>query len=106
MRPSANSRQALRNNCSSSDKTVSGTLISTPRGASMPVAPKKIAYYNSPQHRLYLSLVMDSDSHAKGHDQGHRHDVARSARGSLKIALIITSTFLVAEFLGALYTNS
>ena len=72
----------------------------------MPVAPKKIAYYNSPQHRLYLSLVMDSDSHAKGHDQGHRHDVARSARGSLKIALIITSTFLVAEFLGALYTNS
>jgi len=51
---------------------------------------------------------MDSDSHAKGHDHdhGHRHDVARSARGSLKIALIITSTFLVAEFLGALYTNS
>ncbi len=49
---------------------------------------------------------MDSDSHAKGHDQGHRHDVANSARGSLKIALIITSTFLVAEFLGALYTNS
>src|SRR5216117_3144547 len=51
---------------------------------------------------------MDSDSHAKGHDHdhGHRHDVANSARGSLKIALIITSTFLVAEFLGALYTNS
>src|SRR6266705_306701 len=49
---------------------------------------------------------MDSDSHAKGHDQGHRHDVATSARGSLKTELIITSTFLVAEFLGALYTKS
>src|SRR5436853_1874140 len=49
---------------------------------------------------------MDSDSHAKGHDLGHRHDVANSARGSLKIALVITSIFLVAEFLGALYTNS
>src|SRR5436853_7804051 len=49
---------------------------------------------------------MDSDSHAKGHDLGHRHDVANSARGSLKIALIITSTFLFAEFTGALYTNS
>ena len=33
------------------------------------------------------------------HDHGH-------ARGSLKTALIITATFLVAEFVGALYTNS
>ena len=36
----------------------------------------------------------------------HHHDHRQSARGSLKLALIITSTFLVAEFLGALYTNS
>jgi cobalt-zinc-cadmium efflux system protein len=36
----------------------------------------------------------------------HHHDIGRSARGSLKAALLITSTFLIAEFLGALYTNS
>jgi cobalt-zinc-cadmium efflux system protein len=36
---------------------------------------------------------------------GHHHEHAH-ARGSLKTALIITATFLVAEFLGALYTNS
>src|SRR5262245_27719453 len=41
-----------------------------------------------------------------GHTHEHHHDIGRSARGSLKAALIITSTFLVAEFLGALYTNS
>src|SRR5438046_5228645 len=35
-----------------------------------------------------------------------RHGHRQSARGSLKVALIITSTFLVAEFIGALYTNS
>jgi cobalt-zinc-cadmium efflux system protein len=41
------------------------------------------------------------------HDQHHaRHEHGRSVRGSLKLALIITSTFLVAEFIGALYTNS
>lgn len=42
---------------------------------------------------------MEPHSHGKGQDHGH-------ARGSLKTALIITATFLVAEFLGALYTNS
>src|SRR5262245_8831002 len=42
---------------------------------------------------------MEQHSHAK------RHDI-HGARGSLKIALIITATFLIAEFLGALYTNS
>jgi len=36
----------------------------------------------------------------------HAHHGGRTARGSLKIALIITATFLVAEFIGALYTNS
>src|SRR4051812_11267958 len=47
---------------------------------------------------------MDSHSHAGQHDHtGHDHG---HARGSLKTALVITSTFLVAEFLGALYTNS
>src|SRR5437868_511296 len=42
---------------------------------------------------------MEQHSHARGHDHGH-------ARGSLKAALVITSVFLVAEFLGALYTHS
>ena len=37
--------------------------------------------------------------HVKGHGHGH-------ARQPLKTALIITSTFLIAEFIGALYTNS
>jgi cobalt-zinc-cadmium efflux system protein len=42
---------------------------------------------------------MRQHSHARGREHGH-------ARGGLKTALIITATFLVAEFLGALYTNS
>jgi cobalt-zinc-cadmium efflux system protein len=39
---------------------------------------------------------------------GHHHSTndGRSARGSLKLALVITSVFLAAEFAGALYTNS
>jgi len=41
------------------------------------------------------------ESHSHAHDRKHEH-----ARGSLKTALIITSTFLVLEFVGALYTNS
>ena len=42
------------------------------------------------------------------HERTHqdRHDSGRSARSSLKAALFITTTFLIAEFLGALYTNS
>jgi len=40
-----------------------------------------------------------------GHSHVH-HDLRHGARGSLKIALGITATFLVAEFIGALYTNS
>jgi cobalt-zinc-cadmium efflux system protein len=43
---------------------------------------------------------MEPHPHASHHHE-HAH-----ARGSLKHALIITATFLVAEFLGALYTNS
>jgi cobalt-zinc-cadmium efflux system protein len=42
--------------------------------------------------------------HGRTHE--HHHDIGRSARGSLKAALFITSTFLILEFLGALYTNS
>jgi len=41
-----------------------------------------------------------------GHTHGHGHEIGRTARGSLKAALIITAIFLVAEFVGALYTNS
>jgi len=43
------------------------------------------------------------DHHGHSH---HHHDHGHGARGSLKIALIISATFLVAEFVGALYTNS
>ena len=42
---------------------------------------------------------MEGHLHVKGHGHGH-------ARQPLKTALIITSTFLIAEFIGALYTNS
>jgi cobalt-zinc-cadmium efflux system protein len=47
---------------------------------------------------------MELHTHGKHHDHG-THDHGH-ARGSLKTALVITSTFFVAEFLGALYTNS
>jgi len=40
------------------------------------------------------------------HTHDHHHDINGSARGSLKAALFITATFLVAEFIGALYTHS
>ena len=42
---------------------------------------------------------MEGHSHVKGHRHGH-------ARQPLKTALLITSIFLIAEFIGALYTNS
>jgi len=40
------------------------------------------------------------------HGHHHSHQYGSNARGSLKRALIITVVFLVAEFIGALYTNS
>ena len=40
------------------------------------------------------------------HGHHHSRNDGRSARGSLKLALVITSVFLAAEFAGALYTNS
>src|SRR6185295_17824038 len=40
------------------------------------------------------------------HRHHHSEEYGRSARGSLKLALIVTSVFLVAEFADALYTNS
>src|SRR5689334_8331251 len=45
---------------------------------------------------------MEPHSH-KGHDHDHHH---HHAKGSLKTALIISAAFMVAEFIGALYTNS
>jgi cobalt-zinc-cadmium efflux system protein len=41
-----------------------------------------------------------------GHAHEHLQDSSGSARGSLKAALFITSTFLIVEFLGAIYTHS
>jgi len=43
---------------------------------------------------------MDHHGHHHSHQHGH------GARSRLKIALIVTSAFLVTEFAGALYTNS
>src|SRR5262249_14714484 len=40
------------------------------------------------------------------HGRGHNHDHHHHARGSLKTALLISAAFMVAEFFGALYTNS
>ena len=40
-----------------------------------------------------------------GHPHTPHHVQSRDARGSLKVALIITATFFVAELAGALYTN-
>jgi len=45
---------------------------------------------------------MEPHSH-RGHDHDHHH---HHAKGSLKTALIISAGFMVAEFIGALYTNS
>src|SRR5688572_16830592 len=53
----------------------------------------------------YNIYIMELHGHPE-HNHGHHHDHGRSARGSLKIALVLTATFLVAEFIGALYTNS
>jgi cobalt-zinc-cadmium efflux system protein len=44
--------------------------------------------------------------HEVGEDHSHRHGSGETAGSSLKAALFISTTFLVAEFFGALYTNS
>ena len=49
-----------------------------------------------------LKMAMGQHEHHPGH--GHSH--GQSARGSLKLALIVTAGFFVAELAGALYTNS
>src|SRR5215470_2755495 len=49
---------------------------------------------------------MHRHEHGGHHHHDHAHPPSRNARTSLKLALIITSAFLVAEFIGALYTNS
>src|SRR3989442_15406901 len=46
------------------------------------------------------------DGHAHGDELGHRHVSGAEAHSSLKAALFITATFLGAEFVGGLYTNS
>jgi cobalt-zinc-cadmium efflux system protein len=72
----------------------SSYALRPPRGASWPGKSRIIA--SAP---IILVYDMQPHSHGKGHDHGH-------ARASLKTALVITATFLVAEFIGALYTNS
>src|SRR5215831_7489931 len=99
MRSCAKLRHDSRNNCSSSDKTVRGMLIFNVHGdvGSDPIGPRMgksgiIAAIRT----VYNELSMQPHTHADRHDH----------QGSLKTALIITSVFLVAEFVGALYTNS
>jgi cobalt-zinc-cadmium efflux system protein len=46
------------------------------------------------------------DAHEHGDELGHRHSSGPDAHRSLKAALFITATFLGAEFVGGLYTNS
>src|SRR5205807_10414301 len=50
--------------------------------------------------------IYHMDVHEPGGDHGHRHGSGETAASSLKAALFISATFLVAEFIGALYTNS
>jgi cobalt-zinc-cadmium efflux system protein len=45
-------------------------------------------------------------AHQLGDEHGHRHVSGEAAARSLKAALFISAAFLVAEFFGALYTNS
>src|SRR5215475_13958638 len=49
---------------------------------------------------------MHRHDHGGHHHHDHEHPPSRNARTSLKPALLITSAFLIAEFIGALYTNS
>ena len=44
--------------------------------------------------------------HGDHEEHGHRHVDGLTSRTSLKAALVISATFLVAEFFGALYSNS
>src|SRR5215831_19233402 len=101
MRSCAKLRHDSRNNCSSSDRTVRGTLIfqcPTPSSAIMAAHIGKSGIIAA-IHTVYNYLSMEPHSHATRHEHHQAH-------GSLKAALIITSIFLVAEFVGALYTNS
>jgi cobalt-zinc-cadmium efflux system protein len=50
-------------------------------------------------------MSLHAESHTHRHDSSSSHRV-RDARGSLRIALIITSSVLVIEFLGGIYSNS
>jgi cobalt-zinc-cadmium efflux system protein len=52
-----------------------------------------------------MFVVGREEHHHHKHHHGHRHH-AQAARRSLKMALIITSTFMVAEFIGGVFTNS
>src|SRR5262245_28068633 len=93
-----------------------GTTVRLPKAPSMEYGIGHLQFYSykTPRGRSGKSQIIQqaqprynldmAHSHSHGHD--HQHDHRTTARGSLKIALIITATFLVAEFLGALYTNS
>src|SRR5262245_30943600 len=101
MRSCAKLRHDSRNNCSSSERTVRGTLIfqcPLPSGAIMAPRIGKSGIIAA-SRTVYNYLSMEPHSHATRHEHHQAH-------GSLKAALVITSIFLVAEFIGALYTNS
>jgi len=50
--------------------------------------------------------IYHMDGHVFGDRHSHRHGTGEHAGSSLKAALIISAIFLIAEFFGALYTNS
>src|SRR5262249_1664160 len=52
-----------------------------------------------------MVLVGRDEHHHHKHHHGHQHH-ARAARRSLKMALMITGAFMIAEFVGGVFTNS
>src|SRR5215813_8296970 len=103
IRPSAKDRQESRNNCSSSDKAVNGSFIRYwPRAhrENRVLYSSRVALIQQPSGTVYNIYHMDRRE--PGDEHGHRHVSGETAAGSLKAALFISATFLVAEFLGAL----
>src|SRR5215467_7242099 len=55
--------------------------------------------------RNWRTMSHGKRDHSHSHSHSHSQRLV-AARGSLKVALYITAAFLVAEFIGAIYSNS
>src|SRR5262249_36885722 len=75
-----------------------------PRRVSFRGRARKSRIIQQPTGTVYNIYHMDRRE--PGDEHGHRHGSGETAASSLKAALLISTTFLVAEFFGALYTNS